>query len=136
MLIHREVLLMNNRYKDLDLNFILNPKNGDISIKTDESAIKQALINLIRFKRGEKPFHSEISSGVVDLLFEPVSPIVAIRIEQEIFRLVKLYEPRVSMNSVLVNLNGDQNYLEITMEYTILNTLQPSSLLFTLERLS
>lgn len=127
---------MSYRYKDIDLNFIKNPLNGDISTKTDEDAIKRALRNLILLRRGDKPFHPEIHSGVADLLFEPATPMTAIRIQNEIQRVIKSYEPRVTVNTINVDLNTDGSSFTVSLSYTISNTLKPDQFTFSLKRLA
>jgi phage baseplate assembly protein W len=127
---------MENRYRDIDLNFLIDPVTGDVSTRTNEAAIKRALRNLILLKRGDKPFHPEISSGVTDLLFEPATPMTAIRIQNEIQRVIKAYEPRVTLNTVNVDLNRDGNSFTVSMSYSVKNTLKPDQFTFSLERLA
>jgi len=127
---------MENRYRDIDLNFLIDPVTGDVSTRTNEAAIKRALRNLILLKRGDKPFHPEISCGVTDLLFEPATPMTAIRIQNEIQRVIKAYEPRVTLNTVNVDLNRDGNSFTVSMSYSVKNTLKPDQFTFSLERLA
>ena len=44
------------QYKDIDLCFRRNPVTGDIAVKENENAIKQALKNLMLTRPGERPF--------------------------------------------------------------------------------
>ncbi len=125
-----------DRFKDIDLNFIAHPATGDISIKTNEEAIRRALRNLIQLRTGEKPFHPEIASGVRDLLFEPATPLTAIRIQNEIERVIRTYEPRVVLNNVRADLNTDGNSFSISISFNVKNVISPSRLSFSLERLS
>lgn len=123
------------RYKDIDLDFIAHPITNDVSTKINQDAIKRSLRNLIQFKRGDKPFHPEIASGVSDLLFEPAGAITTIRLKQEIERVITDYEPRVSLNRILVNLNDSNNSYDITIRFNILNEVQSVELKFALQRL-
>ena len=125
-----------DRFKDIDLNFIAHPATGDISTKTNEEAIRRALRNLIQLRTGEKPFHPEIASGVRDLLFEPATPLTAIRIQNEIERVIRTYEPRVVLNNVRADLNTDGNSFSISISFNVKNVISPSRLSFSLERLS
>lgn len=127
---------MENRYLDLDLNFSIDPINGDVSTKTDDAAIKRALRHLILLRSGDKPFHPEIASNVSNLLFEPATPMTAIRIQNEILRVIRAYEPRVTINTVNVDLNNDGNSFTVSMSYNINNTLTPDQYTFSLERLA
>jgi phage baseplate assembly protein W len=127
--------MANYKFRDLDLDFLSHPATGDIVGKTDVDAIRRALRNLILFRKGEKPFHPEIASGVKDLLFEPATPITAIRLQNEITRVIKTYEPRVILDSVGVNLNSGGTSFSIDIQFTVQNTLRKGTVSFSLERL-
>ena len=58
------------QYKDIDLCFRRNPVTGDIAVKENENAIKQALKNLMLTRPGERPFSPNVGSTIQDLLFE------------------------------------------------------------------
>jgi len=79
---------------DLSLNFRPHPVTGDVGVFADQDAVKKAIRNLILMKRGEKPFHPEISSGITDLLFENSTPIVIATIKKDIEAFITRYEPR------------------------------------------
>ena len=55
---------MVDRYRDLDLDFVPHPVTKDISIKTNDEAVKRSVRNLVLTNAYEKPFHPEISSDV------------------------------------------------------------------------
>ena len=44
---------------------------------TDIQAVKRSLRNLMNLNTFEKPFHPEISGGIREMLFEPISPMIA-----------------------------------------------------------
>ena len=68
----------NRIFKDLSLNFNQNPVTKDITKVTDVEAIKRSVKNLISLNHYEKPFHPEIGSGIRELLFEPLSPVLSL----------------------------------------------------------
>lgn len=121
-------------FSDLDLNFIANPATGDVSKKYDESAIKQSIKNLIMTNHYEKPFHPEIGSQVLSLLFEPFSPLLQAMLEQAITNTINNFEPRVRLQQVNVFLNPDNVSVYVTIEYKIVNTEKPITVDFTLQR--
>ena len=43
----------------------------------------------------EKPFHPEIGSGVRDMLFENMTPFVAIMLTKRVEDVIENFEPRV-----------------------------------------
>lgn len=119
---------------DLDLNFIANPATADVSKKYDVNAIKQSVKNLVMTNHYEKPFHPEIGSQVQSLLFEPFSPLLQGMLEQAIINTITNFEPRVRLISVDVVLNPDNHTVYITIEFSIVNTQQPITVDFMLQR--
>ena len=84
----------------------------------------------------EKPFHPEIAGGVRELLFEPMSPLVAVVIARKIEDVITNFEPRVTLADVNVNSNFDTNQYEVTIEFYIDNAENELvDLSFNLERI-
>lgn len=121
-------------FSDLDLSFLANPITGDISLKYDDNAIKQAVKNLVLTINYERPFHPEIGSQVSNLLFDLFSPLTKATLIQAITNTILNFEPRVKLNKVDVLLINDEHSADITIEFTILNTQQPQSVNLTLRR--
>ena len=63
-------------YKDLNLNFGRHPVTKQINLLTDAAAVKRSVRNLVQIGEYEKPFHPEIASGVRDILFENMTPLL------------------------------------------------------------
>jgi len=106
-------------YKDLSFTMSSNPITGDLVILKDDNAIKRSLLNLFSYRRGEKFFNSSFGSGIPDLLFEPFDFATAGLIEEQIRSLINLYEPRVNLLDIVINLNEDEYLYEIQIDYTI-----------------
>lgn len=106
-------------YKDISLAFSKNPISGDLNVLKNESAIKRSLQNLFLYRKGEKPFSPNFGSGIPDLLFEQFDFVTAGFIKEEIQRLVSLYEPRIDLLDVTVNLDYDSNLYEVQLEYAL-----------------
>ena len=64
------------QYVDLDLFFGKKNSDRDINTVTDIQSVKRSIRNLVLLNHYEKPFHPEIASGVRDMLFENITPIV------------------------------------------------------------
>lgn len=100
-------------YKDIDISFAKNPNTLDISKKIDVAAVKQALKLLINTQYYEKPFNPEFGSNIRSLLFQPFSLDSANRLQSEIKQTIENFEPRVKIESILVDPNLD------TQEYNV-----------------
>ena len=122
------------RFIDIDLNFKPHPATGDLVVKYDENAIKNAVKNLILTKHYERPFHSEIGSNVNKLLFELPSPGIVVLLKKEIEDVIRNFEPRVEHLNTEVLFSPDQNEIFITIIFKILNNENPITVQFTLKR--
>jgi phage baseplate assembly protein W len=115
-------------FTDLDLNFLAHPVTKDISTKTDEQAIKSSIRNLVLTSNYEKPFHPEIGSQIKSLLFEPATPMLPILIKKAIEYTIYNFEPRVNLINVDAVLSEDENSIDVTVEFVIINTSTPLAL--------
>ena len=109
------------QYRDLDLFFNRKTVSGDINILTDVANIKRAVRNLVLTNVYEKPFHPEIGSGVRDMLFENMTPFVAIMLTKRVEDIIENFEPRVKLMSVNARPDLDQNVYELTITFFIIN---------------
>jgi phage baseplate assembly protein W len=111
-------------FSDLNMDLETNPLTKDITNVTGIDAVKQSLKNLLRFKRYEKPFHPEIESGIMDLLFEQASPIIALQIKRKITELIQAYEKRVRATNINIIDLMDQNAYRIDIEFQVENRVE------------
>ena len=109
------------QYTDLDLFFGKKSSNNDIQTLTDVQAVKRSIRNLVQLNVYDKPFHPEISGGVRELLFEPMSPIIAVVIARKIEDVITNFEPRARLVSVRAFPDLDRNAYEVSVEFYIVN---------------
>lgn len=123
------------KFVDIDINFDRNPFTGDVVVRKDEEAVKRSLRNLLLFKRGEKPFHPEISSGITDLLFEPVDPIMVMELKNRIGDIIRQYEPRIQEAAIDVVHVIDKGEIRVTIKFSLYNIQRVFTTTITLQRL-
>jgi phage baseplate assembly protein W len=109
------------QYKDLDLFFDKKNVSKDITKITDIAAVKRSIRNLVLTNHYEKPFHPEIGSGVRDMLFENMTPFVAIMLTKRVEDVIENFEPRVRLMSVSARPDLDRNIYELTITFFIIN---------------
>jgi hypothetical protein len=109
---------------DLDMDLTINPLTKDVSSVTGENTVKQALKNLLRFKKYDKPFHPEVDAGVMDLLFEPANPIVIFQIKRKIVETINSYESRVRGLQVDIVDLSEENAYRIDVQFQIQNSVE------------
>ena len=107
-------------YVDLDL-FFTKMNTNDVSMVKDIQAVKRSVRNLVLLNHYEKPFHPEIGSGILEMLFENMTPIVAQIIVKKVTELLKTYEPRAIIESVSAVPNLDKNSYKLNITFTVIN---------------
>ena len=110
------------QYTDLDLFFGRKTSDNDVRKVTDAQAVKRSIRNLVQLNTYEKPFHPEISGGVREMLFEPMSPLVAQTIARKVEDVINNFEPRARLVSVRTFPDLDRNAYEISVEFYVVNT--------------
>ena len=110
------------QYTDLDLFFGKKSSDSDIRKVTDAQSVKRSIRNLVQLNTYEKPFHPEISGGVREMLFEPMSHITAIVIARKIEDVINNFEPRARLVSVRAFPDLDRNAYEVSVEFYVVNT--------------
>lgn len=123
------------RYVDFDLNFKPHPVTGDVGIKVNEDAVIQSIKNLVRMRPYESPFEPNKGSRVTAFLFEPISPLTALSLKDEVKLLLTNYEPRAEIIDVSVFANLDDNGYEVVILFNVVNIPDVLRLDFFLERL-
>ena len=120
---------------DLNLNFTRNPATGDVARLTDIEAVKRAVRNLVLTNQFERPFHPEIGSSVRALLFENVTPLNAILLEDRIREVIINFEERAQITNVRVIDDADRNGYRVIINFQVLNSVENVSITEFLQRL-
>lgn len=121
-------------FSDIDFNFSLHPRDGDVATKYDEQAIKQSIKNLILTRNYERPFRSYLGTQIYSILFENISPLTTAMLERTISDVIYNYEPRVNLLDVAITYSPDNNEVYITIVFKIINTSVPVEVNLILER--
>lgn len=107
------------QYNDLDLDFDFNTTTKDVMKKTGAEAVKRSIRNLVMTNFYERPFRSNVGSNVRGVLFENADPITGILLQDAITDVINKFEPRVTLNQVIVDMDIDNNGFNVRIEYTI-----------------
>jgi phage baseplate assembly protein W len=121
-------------YSDLDLTFLRQPATGDVAIKYNEQSVIRSIRNLLSTNLYERLFQPEIGSQLNNLLFEPVSPLTANLIENEIVRMLSNYEPRAKISQLTVTADPDSNQFNVSLYVFIGNQTTPTAISLILTR--
>jgi len=122
-------------FKDLSITFKPHPVTGDLVVKKDDAAIKQAIVNLLLTSKGERPFAPDLGSDLRRLMFEPLDVATAGEISSNIRETLSNYEPRISVLGVEVIANFEDNGFDVALEFEIIGREDfPATIEFFLER--
>ena len=119
----------------MNLSFTKNPATKDVARLTDIEAVKRAVRNLILTNRFERPFHPEIGSSIRALLFETITPLNAVLLEDRIREVINNFEPRAALQSIVVEDEIDNNRYRVTITFQVVNVPEPVTITQFLERL-
>lgn len=91
----------------------------DVVVLKNEEAIKQSVKNLVLTKLGERLFNPLIGTDTTSYLFELTSTFSANSLIEEIENVLNIYEPRITLRNITVNVEDDSNEFEVIIEYFI-----------------
>lgn len=123
-------------YKDLDFKFDRHPVTGKITVLTNNAAVKQAVKLLVLTNKYERFYQPNLGSDVNLLLFENYDSMTQHMIQKAIEEAIDNFETRADLIDVVVNGYPDQNGLDITVFFRVVNQREPVEARITLERLS
>ena len=122
-------------FSDFDWAFTAHPKTGDITILTNETAVKRALRNYVLTKFSERRFYSNKGCGLYFNIFEPLDIISSMSIQNSIKTAIDNFEPRVQLINVEVYEDETiNNGITVTIYFQIINSIQIETVDIFLER--
>ena len=124
-----------NIYKDFDISMSRHPLTNDVGVKTDINAINQSIRNLLYTNYYERPFQPMVGSNLRAILFEPADTITKNDLKQAITSIIGNYEPRVTLENLIVSDDPDRNSYRVTIVYKININQEPIELSVVLKRL-
>ena len=121
-------------YSDIDFTFTKKPVTNDIALSYDTQAVTRSLRNLLQTRNYERPFNPNLGSTIDSILFEPLSNVSASEIKIEIARVIKNYEPRVTVTNVDVVAQEQYNSYQVTLTFFLENAATPTTITMLLQR--
>ena len=115
-------------YKDFAFSFFANPMSGDVGKKTGASAVKSAIVSILKTNHNERMFQPEFGSNIRALLFEQMNPITEQRIKTEVENAVRNHEPRAEVLGITVDSQEEQNRYLVSILFNIASEAEPQKL--------
>jgi hypothetical protein len=121
-------------FSDFFTDFVAHPVTGNLGRITDADSIKQSLKNLIYTNYGERLYQPNIGSNVFKSLFELDDMFIGNDIKYHIQKTITDNEPRVNLQDVRIDLDADNNYVNVTIVYNVINITGIQTLYVSLQR--
>lgn len=122
-------------YSDIDTNLTINPISEDVGRITNENAIRRSIRNLLLTDYYERPFKPDIGSNIRKLLFELITPITIELLQKGISDVINNYEPRANLIDVVCTPYEDNNAIDVTIVFSIINREEPITMQLSLDRI-
>ena len=111
-------------YKDINFDFTANPVTGDVATVKDTVSVKRGIRNVLLTENYERLFNPEFGSGVKNILFEPMTPITAQRLEDEVASAIKAWEQRAEIININVISEEEYNRYRVSVKFRINNSIE------------
>jgi hypothetical protein len=121
-------------YSDIDLTFNRLPVTNDIALRYDDQSVIASVRNLLLTNFYERPFQPSLGSNIDAILFEQSDGITSNILENEIRNVIKNFEPRVTINQIIIQPDSDNNSFNLTMSFFIGNNTTPTTVNMLLQR--
>ena len=122
-------------YTDLDLDFGRNVVTNDVYQLEDVEAVKRSVRNLINTSHYEIPFHPELGSNVRAMLFEPMTPLIALNLQRKVQEVLVNFEPRARLVQIVAQPDIDRNRYGLQISFYVIGVPQIQVVESYLERL-
>jgi len=121
-------------YQDFSLDFGIHPVRKDLVLKTDANAVVQSIMHLLQMNHYESPFQPDVGSNLRRLLFENVSEFTARDISRFIQETIENFEPRATIQSLIVTPDEDENQYNVMLRVFISTFPDPFKVDFILQK--
>jgi phage baseplate assembly protein W len=129
----KQTNLNTNAYTFKDLHFdVAQSKHGisnnrtiksvlgkDIMADIDEAAITNSIFNILNTRQGQRFLIPQFGCNLLGYIGRPITTITAQEIGQTIYNAIRLWEPRVTIDNVLVVAKPNDAEYDITIKVSI-----------------
>ena len=118
----------NRTYRDLAFSMFANPMSGDVGKKVGASAVKGAILSILKTNYNERLFDPEFGSDIRGSLFEPMNPITEQRIKKKVEVALARHEPRAEVLGITVKAQEEQNRYEVSVLFNVTSVAETQKL--------
>lgn len=121
-------------YSDFGTDLTAHPNSRDLSVLSNEFAVRRSIRNLVLTNRTERFFAPNIGADIRQMLFEPISDDTAMMISSNVREVIQNYEPRVRIINVEVTPNESDDSYRVNIYFYVVNVKEPTAVSVILKR--
>jgi len=121
-------------YSDFLTDFSTNPHTKDLVKLSNEQAVINSIKKILKTNNFEVTYAAYFGANINRYLFEPFTPITEMEMRNEMRFAIENFEPRAQILDLVVNGRPDDNALDITLTFSIINSSTPVTVTTTLIR--
>ena len=109
-------------WRDFDRNLSLNPITGELVILENSNSVMNAVENLVMTSNGERFYHPEIGSQIMNSLFNLMGYMQNFQedeLQASISQMLAIQEPRAKSIQVSIQTYPTQNYIVVTISFVV-----------------
>ncbi len=144
--LNNKTIVVSRSREDKDIDLTFNAKflgldsdgsnlKADVFKKTNASAVKQAVRNLLLTNFTERPFMQRFGGNLSAMLFRLSTEIDDANLESDIARAIENYEPRAQVLSINTVVSPDNHDVRVTVRFLVIATLVQDTVELNLTRL-
>ena len=123
-----------NDFSDFN-NSMVTKGDEDLAKTVDEFAVAQSIKNLILTDKMERPFQPTLGCDIRKSLFENFTPQTITVAKQRIAETIGQYDPRAEIINIEASPDEDNNALNMTIIFSLINSDVEQTLGLVLERI-
>ena len=108
----------NHLYTDVHLDFS-NPVVRDVAADYDQDAVSNSITNLFNTIPGQNLLNPQYGLNLMQYVFSPATDTTARLIGKKIMENLTVYEPRVKVQSISIEVDSDAQTFTITLSIII-----------------
>ena len=121
-------------YKDFDTLFDIHPVTRKLNVLTNVDAVARSVKNLVLTNKGERPYQPFLGCDVRNRLFELAEDFTEDEIVENIEEVIGEYEPRAELVDVIANVRPDQNSVDVSITFRVINQTGQTTVNLLLEK--
>jgi|LauGreSBDMM110SN_4_FD.fasta_scaffold243233_1 phage baseplate assembly protein W len=121
-------------YSDFSVGLDIHPGKKDLARVMNENATKRSIINLLLTDYDERLYQPNLGANLKYLLFEPASEETLGLMQSQIEKCLSKFEPRINILNLRLSTSFDEQQINVTLVFSMINIPKPITINLILNR--